>query len=111
LPDGTGILAANFGEAGAIALYGPEHGLPTPISGMNSFGARGYGDPPPERLIVLGFDREDLAQFFETCSLAGQTPNPFGIENEETRFHPNIFVCEGLRMPWEVFWERMRVFG
>jgi hypothetical protein len=78
---------------------------------MNSFWARGYGNPPPERLIVLGFDREGLAQFFETCTQAGQTPNPYGIENEETRFHPNIFVCEGLRMPWENFWERIRAFG
>jgi hypothetical protein len=77
--------------------------------------ARGYGNRripgPPERLIVLGFTREELAQFFETCSLAGQVPNPYGVLNEETKFHPHIFVCEGLRMPWDVFWERMRVFG
>ncbi|NJN44114.1 MAG: hypothetical protein HC806_04855 [Anaerolineae bacterium] len=111
LPEGTGILAANYGEAGAIALYGLELGLPTPISGMNSFWARGYGNPPPERVIVLGFTRAGLTEFFETCTLAGQTPNPYGVQNEETMYHPDIFVCEGLRMPWEVFWARMRVFG
>lgn len=110
-PEGTGILAFNYGEAGAVALYGPEFGLPTPISGMNSFWARGYGTPPPERLIVLGFSDEDLGQYFETCELAGLVPNPYGIENEETLYHPNIFVCEGLRMPWEDFWAQMRVFG
>ncbi len=110
-PEGTGILAANYGEAGAVALYGPDYGLPTPISGMNSFWARGYGNPPPERVIVLGFEQEALAEFFETCVLTGNTPNPLGVENEETLFHPEIFVCEGLKLPWEVFWEEMRRFG
>ncbi len=33
-----GILAANYGEAGAIDLYGPAYGLPPAISGVNSFG-------------------------------------------------------------------------
>ena len=40
-----GILAANYGEAGAIALYGPKYGLPRPMSGVNSFWGKGY-DPP-----------------------------------------------------------------
>src|SRR5436305_7266606 len=40
------IYCANYGEAGAIDLYGPRHGLPPAISGVNSFWARGYGDPP-----------------------------------------------------------------
>ena len=43
-----GILAGNYGEAGAINLYGKEYGLPEAICGTNSFWARGYGDPPPE---------------------------------------------------------------
>lgn len=43
-----GILAGNYGEAGAIDLYGPQYGLPNAISGVNSFWARGYGDPPPD---------------------------------------------------------------
>ena len=43
-----GILAANYGEAGAIDLYGPAYGLPRAISGINSYWSRGYGDPPPE---------------------------------------------------------------
>ena len=40
-----GILAGNYGEAGSINLYGPAHGLPPAISGINSFWQRGYGDP------------------------------------------------------------------
>jgi len=43
-----GILAGNYGEAGAVNLYGPQLGLPRVIRGVNSFWQRGYGDPPPE---------------------------------------------------------------
>jgi hypothetical protein len=50
----VGILAGNYGEAGAINLYGPSYGLPVAISGMNSFWLKGYGNPPPQLLIVVG---------------------------------------------------------
>ena len=32
-----GIIGTNYGEAGAINLYGPAYGLPRAISGVNSF--------------------------------------------------------------------------
>jgi hypothetical protein len=33
----TAILAGNYGEAGAIDLYGPAYGLPNAISGADSY--------------------------------------------------------------------------
>src|SRR5262249_54965124 len=44
----AGVLVGNYGEGGALSLDGPARGLPAPISGVNSFWERGYGDPPPE---------------------------------------------------------------
>jgi hypothetical protein len=107
----TGILAANYGEAGAVNLYGPQFGLPQAISGVNSFWARDYGDPPPQVLIVLGLSRQTLAKNFQNCEVAAHTPNRFGVVNEETRDHPDIYVCRGLRMSWPEFWKRFRYFG
>jgi hypothetical protein len=106
-----GILAANYGEAGAINLYGFRYGLPQAISGINSFWYRGYGDPPPETLIVLGLSRGFVEQNFSSCEIAGHTPNPYGIENEETRDHPDIFVCRGLRQTWPDFWNDFQYYG
>src|SRR6266849_2395467 len=54
------ILGTNYGEAGAINLYGPAYGLPPAISGVNSFWERSYGNPPPETLIVIGLSRQYL---------------------------------------------------
>ena len=106
-----GILAANYGEAGAINLYGPAHRLPNAISGINSFWARGYGDPPPETLIVLGFSQRFRDRNFSSCVLAGHNPNPYRVENEETRDHPDIYVCRGLRQSWPEFWKDFQYYG
>ena len=106
-----GIFAGNYGEAGALNLYGPQYHLPPVISPVNSFWQKGYGDPAPQTLIVVGRDLDELQDDFVSCRLAAHTWNRFGIENEETRAHPNIFVCRTLRRPWPDFWKSHRHFG
>jgi 4-amino-4-deoxy-L-arabinose transferase-like glycosyltransferase len=106
----TAIYANNYGEAGAINRYGSAHGLPTAISGINSYWARGYGDPPPATVIVLGDDAEGIADTPATCTLAGRVRIPHGVENEENG-HPDIYVCRDLKFDWAKAWPRMRGFG
>lgn len=105
------ILAGNYGEAGAINLYGPALGLPPVICPVNSFWERGYADPPPELLIVLGSSREDLENKFESCQLVGHITNREGVPNEETMRHPDIFLCWHLRGDWRAMWAKARRFG
>jgi hypothetical protein len=107
----VGILAGNYGEAGAIDLYGPAHGLPNAISVVNSYWLRGYGDPPPQTLIVVGLSRDVLERNFESCVLAGHVTNRYGVLNEETTRHPDLFVCRQLRQPWPAFWKQFRNYG
>jgi len=107
----TGILAGNYGEAGAIDLYGPAHGLPQAISGINTYWLRGYGNPPPETIIALGRSEEGLKRLFATCRLVGHITNSYGVENEETRDHPDIFVCSSPRESWDTLWQKLRSFG
>ena len=106
-----GILVGNYGEGGAINLYGPRLGLPAAIGGVNSFWARGYGEPPPATLIVVGVSREFLERNFESCQVAGEVRNRYHVVNEETRDHPVIFVCRGLRPSWPEFWKGFRHYG
>ncbi|MBZ5497516.1 MAG: glycosyltransferase family 39 protein [Acidobacteriia bacterium] len=107
----TGILAGNYGEAGAINLYGPSYGLPRAISGINSYWLRGYGDPAPATLIVIGYDRSSAERLFEGCTLAGQVTNAYGVRNEETTRHPDIWLCKGPRLSWPELWKRLQHFG
>jgi 4-amino-4-deoxy-L-arabinose transferase-like glycosyltransferase len=106
-----GILAGDEGEAGAVNLYGPAYGLPTAISGMNSNWLRGYGDPPPQIVIVLGFHRDSVDQNFESCELAGRVTNRYGIANQTVADWDNIFVCRNLRQPWPEFWKHFQYYG
>jgi len=106
-----GILAANYGEVGALNLYGEKYGLPRAISGVNSSWERGYSNPPPETVIVLGFKREFLEQNFSSCELAGRAWNRYGVANEETIEDPDIFVCRGLKERWEEFWPKVKLFA
>ena len=106
-----GILAGNYGEAGAVDVYGPAYNLPHAISGIDSFWLWGYGNPPPESVIVLGLTPSDAYSLFETCSIAGTITNSYGIQNEESQYHPDILLCRHLRQPWEQFWRNFHYFG
>jgi hypothetical protein len=107
----TGILAGNYGEAGAVYLYGPRYGLPMPISGVNSFWQMGYGDPPLETLIVVGMSRDFVETNFAYFKVVAHPWNPYGIINEETREHPDIYLCEGFRRNWADFWKNFQYYG
>lgn len=100
----AGILAGNYGEAGAIDLFGPRYGLPAAISGVNSYWARGYGNPGPETLIVVGLPPGFLRDHFASCQVVAHTWNRYGVKNEETLDHSDIFVCRHLRESWPAFW-------
>jgi hypothetical protein len=106
----TGIWASNYGEAGALDLYGAQHGLPPAWSAANSFWLRGPYGPTPQNMIVIGDDREDLVPKCATVELVGHTGNDAKVENEETKWHPDIFLCRGLRKPLVELWPKLAEF-
>jgi hypothetical protein len=106
-----GILAGDYGTAGAIDLYGPTYGLPPAISGINSFWQHGYGDPPPETLIILGASQHWVDRQFTSCRIAARSWNYYAVINEQTGDRPDIFVCGPPRQPWPDFWKTFRYFG
>jgi len=107
-----GILAGDAGEAGALNLYGPAYGLPNAISGSNSHWLRGYGNPPPETLIVVGIQKYHLDPVFESVEWAGHFESQYGIDNSAIgNDHEDVFVCRGLRQPWPEIWKNFHWFG
>ncbi len=107
----TGILTGNYGEAGALNLYGPALGLPYAMGLTNSFWYRGYDPRQPEIVIVTGFRLEEARKLFESCTVAAKNTNAFGVENEESRDHTDILLCRNLRASWPEYWEHHRRFG
>jgi hypothetical protein len=105
------VLADNYGEAGALSLYGPLYGLPTPISPVNSFHDRGYGPFSPETVIIVGGNLQDQQLNFEQCSVSAKVVIPYNVKNEESLYHPEILVCHHLRHPWPNVWSKAQRFG
>jgi Dolichyl-phosphate-mannose-protein mannosyltransferase len=106
-----GILVENYGEVGAVNLYGPAHGLPRAISGVNSSWERGYGDPAPKTVIIVGFSREFLETNFSSCRLVAQVTNSYGVVNEETTERKDIFLCGPPKQGWPLFWQNFQYYA
>jgi hypothetical protein len=107
----VGIMVGNYGEQGAIEMLGPAYHLPVPLSTTNSAWLRGYPTPPPDTLIVLGYREEQANHAFTGCRLAGRNANALGIQNEESKYHAQIFVCGPPRKGWAQFWKDYQAFG
>jgi hypothetical protein len=106
-----GITTGNYGEYGAIEILGRGYGLPEPIGTINSEWLRGYPMPPPTTFIVLGLNADQANTIFTGCRLAGHNGNAEGVKNEESQYHPNIFVCGPPRKPWAELWKEHQDFG
>jgi hypothetical protein len=100
----TGIFANNYGEAGAVALFGPRYGLPPPISAHQSYFLWGPGDFAGDQLIVLQDDRESLERVCSSVEQAGEHFHPWGMAEENNA----IFVCRGLKVPLQTLWPRLK---
>ncbi len=108
----TAILVGNYGEAGAVELFGPGRQLPPLINGTNSGWLRGYPAFEPSTLIVVGLTRSAAEGWLTSCRPAGKVSNSLGISNLETDpLRSTIFVCGPPRLPWPIFWKQFRSFG
>ncbi|MEU8421137.1 glycosyltransferase family 39 protein [Micromonospora sp. NPDC048835] len=98
------ILTGNYGEAGAVARYGPARGLPRAYSGHNSM--VDFGRPPADADVVIAVGWAGparLNEWFESCTQAGWVDQRVEVENDENG--GPIFVCRGLRRPWAQIWD------
>jgi len=107
----VGILVGNYGEQGAIELLGPAYRLPPSISGTNSAWLRGYPQPAPTTLIVVGLSQEYASRQLTACRVAAKIPYPATLKNEESQSHSTIYVCGPPRKPWPEFWKDFQHFG
>jgi hypothetical protein len=95
----TGILAGNYGEAGAINLFGPKYGLPRAYSRHQTYW---YWGPPTENyqnLIFLQFSQQDVE---DNCTSwqAFEHYNRFGMAEENTP----IYLCRGAKFDLRKVW-------
>ncbi len=77
------IVADNYGEAGALDLYGPGLGLPQVISSAGTYWYFGPGSLPGEVVVTLGEEPEGLRQFADSVVVAAELTNRWAVPEEQ----------------------------
>lgn len=87
----TAIYAENYGQAGAIAFYGKNNGLPEPICFNESFlfWAPDHLDGV-EHLIYINNDTTDISNLFDEVVLSGRVTDPWFRERDLP-----VWLCSG----------------
>ena len=101
---GPRIFAQNYGQAGAIDLFGPKYGLPPAISGHQNYflwGPRGYTG---ESVIVMEGRRDDLESKFDFVQKVAHVAHPYAMPYE----HIDIFYCRGFKGPLADAWPKVK---
>jgi hypothetical protein len=98
----TAILTGNYGEAGAIDMFGPEYGLPLALSGHQTYYYWGTHGFTGSNLITLQYDWSDLSRMCDSVEQVGAHFDPWGMEEE----NQPIYLCKGLKRPLAETWPR-----
>ena len=101
------VFVQNYGEAGAIDLFGPRYGLPPAISGHNSYYLWGPGTCTGEVLIVLGDSERGLREVFSSVERAATFTCRDCMPYENDR---PIWIARGPRAPMQSVWPRTKKF-
>lgn len=104
----TVILTANYGEAGAVARFGPERGLPAAYSGHNALAD--LPGPPDSATTAVVVGRETQTRdLFAECTTVTTLDNGVGVDNEEQE--QPVLVCRNPIGGWSAVWPALRQQG
>jgi hypothetical protein len=107
-PENAVIVARNYGEAGALERFGPDHDLPAVYSGHNAYAD--WGPPPDDGapVIAVALAPEDLAHL-SRCREAATIENDADVDNDEQG--ARVMVCAGPDGSWSDVWPELEHLG
>ena len=103
------VYADTYADAGAIDLFGPRYGLPSAISGQNSYWLWGTHGNDGSTLIAIGATRiAILRRYYGSCALAATSNEPLKwvVEGPDP-----IYVCTNPRASLDAIWPALRWYG
>ncbi|HEX2711736.1 MAG TPA: glycosyltransferase family 39 protein, partial [Candidatus Acidoferrales bacterium] len=100
------IFARNFGQAGAIDLFGVQYGLPKAICGHQTYFLWGPREYTGEVVILLGVPANRAKAFFASVEVAATLDNYYAL-SYETR---PILLCRGLKGDLRTLWPQFKLW-
>jgi hypothetical protein len=102
------IFTSNYGEAGALQLYGAQYHLPPVISGHNSYYLWGPGSCSGAVMITVGISSSDLAKSYRNISLATTMTCAYCMPSENDL---PIYVVQLPRYSTHQAWQSVRHYN
>jgi hypothetical protein len=100
------VVTSNYGEAGAVARYGPALGVPAAFSGQNALYDRARPPDDARVVVMVGGQLPWVEHLFTSCDVAARLDNGVGVAGEE-QGQP-VAVCRGPVAAWSQLWPRFR---
>jgi len=106
----TSIVTQNYGEAGALELYGEPLGLPPPLSGHDQFYLWGLRGQNPDSVLLIDAPGNMLPDPAAHCAhwrVLGKLFSPYAMpyENERT-----MLLCEHAHPSLATAWPKLKHF-
>ncbi len=95
----------NYGEAGAIDVFGPPLGLPPAISGHNNYFLWGPQGHDGSVVILLAQDPARISQAFGSVQAMGRIDHPYAMPYETGL---TIYVARQPKLPMAQLWPRLK---
>ena len=109
-----GIYVRNYGEAGAIDLFGKKYGLPNATCPHNNYWIWGHSKFLGEVMIIFGFSRDvqcnldDLNQYFESVEYGATFTCDYCMPYENKR---PMFICRNMKISPQEIWEQEKNYN
>jgi hypothetical protein len=101
----TAIGAPNYGEAGAVDLFGPKYGLPKSISGSNNYWIWGPRNYTGQSIILL--DEDSPQKYLSHCRSLHEIAHPMDPYSRPDEDFP-IYHCRGLTPTPRALWPTLK---
>jgi 4-amino-4-deoxy-L-arabinose transferase-like glycosyltransferase len=92
----TSILAGNYGEAGALDVYGAPYGLPPALSGHNTYYLWGLRGQSAENVLRISPNLPALRAVCKSVRVLGTTFSPYAMAYENGK---KLALCTGMKPP------------
>jgi hypothetical protein len=102
----TAIAGQGYGEAGAIDFFGPKYGLPTAISGHQTYWFWGPRDYTGESVLLVGDSARRAREICNWVDAVGHVDHPYSRDDE----HFDIYWCHPLKWNLQQSWPRAKHF-
>ena len=102
------VFARNYGEAGAIDLFGARYGLPKAIGKHQNYFLWGPREYTGECVITVGEREEGVRKSFDRVELAATFTHPY-VQPHENNLP--VFVCRGPRRPLREIWPDVKCYS